>query len=1818
MLRFPEVSNWGLLPIHPVIGADPSQSHQLKITGRVMPERTDRGEAPKPDGREMHQHNIGGGRGGPSEPDHIERLRERLLDLSDQNPLLNFLKDGGASPQRQLGFVEVNLERVLTKLRGGEELGFRAVPDPESDSNQMISFDEFTNNPETYLDGEEKREMVIGTVSPPGLRGGRGWQAEEYARHLGINTSYELESGEPKNGELKNGASSALMVERGVSGNELQVLYYADDLDQILRGIEVTSRTVEQETGVASLCLVLGFLEWYEPAGSEVPRLAPLLIVPIVLLKRGAGGRGQGSPYIVEWSGEEIEVNPTLRVMIGKRFGSALPELRADEGFGAYLSRLASLMVANPRWQVRHRLTLTSLDLHRRWMWEDLDPANWPGNRLTGHSLVRNLFTRHSADGASLAVPPVNNLEEVGELPPLVCDADSSQLMAVVTALRGESLIIEGPPGTGKSQTIANLIAAALWQGRSVLLVAERMKALEGVRQQLAEVGLGDFCFALGRQGGGDDPVGGDDQGFVAQTRELAASLRQRLERRGTVEIPATLGQKRAIRRDYLRRLGEYDSIIGLHYGACGRTIGETIGIRETILQTLLRSTGASETIAQIEAERIERAEGLTLSQVEALEENAEICEQSLLKLLRGTPFHSHPWHGLRRESLDADEEQLILDVLRELVEVTEAIGDALRRFAVGRNPALAGYEQSVSRLISLEPLLPSPNRTMRRNLLPLLTTPEARADFRTFVEWLAERDNLRRSLSRHFRILPELDSDDLDRLRAACRRMAELGVERMTMDELRQKSEWMLKLSDYLTHSAGIFDQVVRLLECELTYDLTTVRTVVRALILLNELPLTALANRVPGLERDGLGPVLTRARQEAEQVRKLARTLSVRIDQRLTPPLERLVRYASVSANAGLFSFVSRDFREARREWLGILKQDEIRSPRQMARDFRDLLGYQNQLLEFTRRSEYAQILGSIFKGLETPFTDYDQLIKWYDRVRLILGQASDPARKVARSLFTVPTASLKSLLQFKDVEAREQIEDFVSFFGRFEEMESNIPAVIRQKDTGDLKLLADRLRDTAEVCQSVGETFADLRVETDSPLSAVAESLAGLKRLNELREMISSRQDLAAQIDAERIGTESEFTGVEAAIDFVEQLESSGLPTDYQVWLCDPDLDQRLSLMRETISRLRGLYLRYQVTRERFHAVTGIDEEDWYRVDTRSAEVSISDVGNRARRALDARDELPLWLLAGRARQLMIRQGLSGLADLLTAGKIPTGSLVDVVRFIYHNSVLAGAVRQFPRLSELSGLVLDETRRRLAAVDREVCELNREEIAARLDNQHLPPGNRLGSIDSYTELGLISHLVANQNTRIGIREVIRRSAGALVALKPCFIMTPHSVARYLPPESIRFDLVIIDEASQLRPEEVLGVIARGGQMIVVGDRLQLPPPSRLNSIIPADESCANGRTDAESGAGLTDPDDLESILDLAAQRNYPVCQLRWHYRSRHESLISFSNHEFYQDRLLTLPAPQSTSRGAGVRLHYVQNGVCSEMANLNEAKMVVEATIDHLLNRQEESLGIVGIGRRQQELIQKLLEEALRDNPTAAKRYYQLRDRGEPVFVHTLDGISRDERDAIFISGSIGRNPQGVFRLSMCGPLNNPVYGHRWLNVMITRARQRMVCFSSVRSGEIQPGPKSARGVWLWRAFLAFLETGRLPRTSSGEPRQGQVSRLVLSVAVATALRERGLIVLPSIEGGDGLIDLVIAHPNEPDRALLGIECETEPGRYLGSIGDRYRLKPTILAGRGWALHRVWAHEWSRAREYEISRIVDRVEELFSCSNGSAPRL
>lgn len=438
--------------------------------------------------------------------------------------------------------------------------------------------------------------------------------------------------------------------------------------------------------------------------------------------------------------------------------------------------------------------------------------------------------------------------------------------------------------------------------------------------------------------------------------------------------------------------------------------------------------------------------------------------------------------------------------------------------------------------------------------------------------------------------------------------------------------------------------------------------------------------------------------------------------------------------------------------------------------------------------------------------------------------------------------------------------------------------------------------------------------------------------------------------------------------------------------------------------------------------------------------------------------------------------------------------------------------------------------------------------------------------------------------------IRKLMAEAGLAIQAIKPVFMMSPLSIANFLPPGALQFDLVIFDEASQVRPVEALGALLRGKQLIVVGDTKQLPPTSFFDTL----------NSDWEDEESVTA--DLPSILGMCDAQGAPQRMLRWHYRSRHESLIQLSNHQFYENKLVVFPSPGSRHQ-AGLFFHHLKDTAYdrgNSRTNVKEAETVAEAVLQHARKHPGLSLGVVAFSTAQREAIQDALEIRRKNNPDVESFFKS--HAHEPFFVKNLENVQGDERDVIFISIGYGRTAEGYVSMSF-GPLNNEG-GEKRLNVLITRAKLRCEVFTNLTAADLDTCRTKSHGLLALKNFLHFAQYGQLniPQET------GRPSDSPFEQAVAQQLSALGYIVRKQVGSLGFYIDLAIVDPENPGRYILGIECDGAAYHSARSARDRDRLRQQVLEAMGWKMHRIWSTDWFRNPDRELKRVVEAIDKAW----------
>jgi very-short-patch-repair endonuclease len=564
---------------------------------------------------------------------------------------------------------------------------------------------------------------------------------------------------------------------------------------------------------------------------------------------------------------------------------------------------------------------------------------------------------------------------------------------------------------------------------------------------------------------------------------------------------------------------------------------------------------------------------------------------------------------------------------------------------------------------------------------------------------------------------------------------------------------------------------------------------------------------------------------------------------------------------------------------------------------------------------------------------------------------------------------------------------------------------------------------------------------------------------------------------------------------------------------------------------------------------------------------------------------------WGQFNGARAILRRTAGAPLESVFMDGSFVAEDLVPLFRMVLTESLLRRAFAERPALARFVGEAHERKVARFQELDRKLMTLNSARLLRRL--HQLRPALR-GGVAPSSEAGILLGELNRKRNHLPIRQLLVRAGPLVQRMKPCFLMSPLSVAQYLDSKSITFDLIVFDEASQVRPEDALGALLRGRQLVVMGDSKQLPPTSFFDHLVEDAEVAATGE---ESIASVTE---VESILHQC-KRSYPSKYLNWHYRSQHDSLIAVSNNLFYENRLRAFPSAFDQHDDFGLHFRHMPATVYDRGksgTNREEAKAVARAAIEHFRTwGDQRSLGVGTFNLKQQQTIQEEIEVELRAHPDLEPLFKS--DRRDHFFVKNLETIQGDERDVIFISIGYGRDAHG--RLSMnFGPLNQEG-GERRLNVLITRSRLKCVVFSNFTHRDVSLESSSSRGVFALKSFLEFAETRRLatldtPQEETDSPFED---------AVYAVLDGHGLLVRKQVGCAGYRIDLAVVDPTHPGSYLLGIECDGAKYHSSPVARDRDRLRQQILEARGWHIHRVWSTDWYRNRKETIDRLLAAVE-------------
>ena len=559
-------------------------------------------------------------------------------------------------------------------------------------------------------------------------------------------------------------------------------------------------------------------------------------------------------------------------------------------------------------------------------------------------------------------------------------------------------------------------------------------------------------------------------------------------------------------------------------------------------------------------------------------------------------------------------------------------------------------------------------------------------------------------------------------------------------------------------------------------------------------------------------------------------------------------------------------------------------------------------------------------------------------------------------------------------------------------------------------------------------------------------------------------------------------------------------------------------------------------------------------------------------------------------------------------MTLRQMDANDLTEFTEFVIDNGL---AIRDLPKLYEKTFYtqwvnyvtfradpLADFTRatqdmavREFAKADRMQFDISRARIRSELSAKR----PSLDLVIPGSQVAILRREGEKKRKQKAIRALFNEIGDLILLLKPCFLMSPLSVGTFLSGSDIAFDVVVFDEASQIFPQDAIGAVYRGKQLIVVGDSRQMPPTNFFTSMVEAE-------SDEETG----DVADFESILDIC-QAAFPQLSLKWHYRSRYESLIAFSNNSFYGGTLITFPSVTRDRAGVGVDYCYAEDGVFNRKTHQNaaEASRVLDIVYREIREHPERSLGVVAFSISQQEMIDRMLAVRRREDPSFEDFFS--RDREEPFFIKNLETVQGDERDTIIFSTAYGKDESGKLYHNF-GPLNR-AGGERRLNVAVTRARENVILVSSMHFTDIDPKKSQAEGVAALRNYLQYAELGQASdqRNESRKAPESESCDPIIS-SVCSFLEKNGMRADAHVGVGKANVEIGVRDGEGRDY-VLAIETDGDIYHSMSNVRDRDRLRREVLERMGWSYYRIWSTEWIRNGAVERERLLAACGEALA---------
>ena len=1524
------------------------------------------------------------------------------------------------------------------------------------------------------------------------------------------------------------------------SDNKIQTLLLPERFERRVRSLADKYRSHLREAGINVFNAAFGFVEWYESNSSDRALFAPLLLMPLDIERKKTS---RGAIFPISSSGDSLEINVTFAERVKLNFGITLPEFSDDSTPEKYFAEVAPLIEKQHRWRLRRFVTIGIFPFQKMAMYMDLDPKKWPESHyLTGHDGIAKLLGGRSSEGFGIVSEnhDIDQLTAKGIAPGLVLDADASQHSAIVDVCESKSLVIQGPPGTGKSQTIANLIASAVSEGKSVLFVAEKQAALNVVANRLKDkkIGLGPLLLELQRRG---------------DRKILLESLKQRLECRKPPETD-TLDTKKKQLIDLRNNIEEHRLLLQK----------QTNFENDSGFDLIWRYLRAQKKYQDLGLEREPNYFGSKFTSSESLESDKNKINEFFLvqKSVAGT---ERDLKGITRVEPNPI-------AIRELINSANEISSKLHRcrekFGPLR-PLLEGmrYGQTYN-------LLESINDTTSKFAAPLLVEildkPE---QFFALCEIGEQIEMLSGIIGKYI----DIPNSNAETVGLVLTNIAKAGLTDFQIGKIPLFLEaWQGAIVNLeIIHKAFLR---VPALEDITINEALQIKIASAQLVEASDESLKFL--QVDLLNEGNIQKirVLHKTITEAQEIAEDLKTnfVDTRVALRDYKPRD-FDEASHTLSSASFFSMFSKTVKSAKKlsSLVGINPSNKLEA----ATTLKKLANYVERAQDLRENSNAKILLGTIYDSEKTDCEKLTNLLSTIQKTKSFLEIVPSRSKSIQ--------ADLSYLITIKRLFSGVVLKNAYISISELNTSTSNTVA----KTLEALKTKAQLIREIEKTASTVG-FVSGVDIPTRELNEDEKQQLPTEHRRMSISELLviyngtvnissSLRSEFSSEL--QQLDWREKNTIFDAAKSILELLQQSISGTN---------------VASQNVSRVDLEAL--QAGKDIFDEIRVVDQvlrtfEQRYDLDA-----TFWSTGDRSTSMIDSLIEkfesiatIQESLALSCARLIRMEKDLrdTSVGKFLENYKdVTSDPSASCIAFEF--AAITENLRDFANensvpLADLTGSKVQKLKESFRSTDQELFKLEANRTLREGLSNAIPYGNDTGPKKTWTDRALIANEIGKQRGHISVRALVARAGDALFAMKPVWLMSPLAVSQFLRRRREQFDLLVIDEASQMRPEDALTAVVRAKTIVVVGDNQQLPPTSFFRTNLDSDEEEQEVET--------------ESILDLASTRLSDTRLLRWHYRSRHPDLIRFSNKKFYNDRLQTFPSPVNNASELGIT-HIFSNGYYKSSVNVEEAKQVVRQARQCMAEFPDLSIGIVAMNVHQKDLIREEFERLMEEDRIVGDYVQSWSEDLEEFIIKNLENIQGDERDIIIISTVYGRDEDaGTIYQRFTGV--NSVYGHRRLNVLFSRAKRRLILVTSLRATDVRLTERQNLGVRIFREYLEYAATGRLESgdIGGGEPDSD------FEIMVAEALQNAGYRATAQVGVVGFRIDLGVSHDDYPHGYLAGIECDGATYHSSASARDRDRIRQDVLEGLGWKIYRIWSTDWFANPEVETEKLLVKLAEL-----------